>query len=302
MREDNQKAKAVFKAGPGLGWSALTTEFNRWFRLYGVNDIENQLYNERFSSFLPGSKAYYEFALHFFYQKIYEHPNSDEILSRLRVTQPSKVKKNEIVIDGLNVSWDLLLSVNEILIMSEFEKEILNGRLVIADLGSGWGRLGHVLMRINPKHSYIALDLPESLLIAHSYLPTQNLNVNSHSYLQARMKSYFEKDYFIGRSGFHFLGSQMLEYLESGSIDLFVNIASFGEMQFSQVTEYFRLIDEKCSGFFYTKQIKLDNTKDGFISETGGWPYPKNWQLVFSGTPVYTDSYFESIYKVTAIK
>ena len=59
--------------------------------------------------------------------------------------------------------------------------DIATKPLVVLDLGSGWGRMGYILKKLNPSICYIACDLPESLVVSSSYLPknvTQRKNIS----------------------------------------------------------------------------------------------------------------------------
>ena len=97
------------------------------------------------------------------------------------------------------------------------------------DLGAGWGRIGHTLMRVNPRVTYVCADLPETLIISQSYLPTTLDNVTSRAYRENL------KRIDLSEPGLRFIGSHDLPRIPEKSIDVFINIASFQEMKNDQV-------------------------------------------------------------------
>ncbi|HZT25508.1 MAG TPA: putative sugar O-methyltransferase [Pseudolabrys sp.] len=185
MRADNAKASAHYRPGPGRGWTALAREFDALFRTEGICDVERQGYNARFSSFPPGSRAYYLYAAHQLYNSLRDADRYC-MFDRLRRTQGSTSGDHVVTFDGIALTWDVLLSVQNLIAVAEVMPQVLSEPAILLDLGAGWGRIGHVLLRVNPRATYIAADLPETLLIAESYLPRTIPSVLSYGYQDHR--------------------------------------------------------------------------------------------------------------------
>ena len=84
-------------------------------------------------------------------------------------------------------------------------------------------------MRVNPRVTYVCADLPETLIISQSYLPTTLDNVTSRAYRENL------KRIDLSEPGLRFIGSHDLPRIPEKSIDVFINIASFQEMKNDQV-------------------------------------------------------------------
>ena len=93
----------------------------------------------------------------------------------------------------------------------------------MADLGAGWGRMGYILKNINPKCSYVILDLPEPLLIASIRMSQLFPKLKFGTYEEVRniikisKKLLFTKDIWL-------MGTQDLAKFDAKSIDVFINI------------------------------------------------------------------------------
>jgi hypothetical protein len=149
------------------------------------------------------------------------------------------------------------------------------------------------LLRLNPNASYVCADLPETLLISQSYLPTTLPGVAVRDYMQNRegMK--------LDEPGLHFIGSHDLPRIGDRSVDYFLNIASFQEMRNSQVEGYLADIDRICRGVFYTRQISRTNFKDGFVvSGDEYYPFPSRWERKFIRNCDEWSGYFEAAFRL----
>lgn len=87
---------------------------------------------------------------------------------------------------------------------------------------------------------------------------------------------------------------QHLESFEDGSVDVFLNIASFQEMTDAQVNHYFKIIDRVTAGTFYTQQRVCKGIH--FSRET--YPYLSSWKRLFSRTTMPVPYLFEDAFSV----
>ena len=293
MRDDNLRSNFHYQPGPGRGWRKIVKEFEYFFDREGINDVQNQFYNSRFAAAPPESKVYYFFACNFYFNLLKKRDKFN-IIEKLKKTQTSISPNVECIIDGLIVTWDLVNALHQILSIAEIDKSLLYHKKTFLDLGAGWGRVGHLLSRINPKIIYIAADLPESLLISQTYLPeTLSKKINFFKYTDNCKNLDFKK------SGIYFIGSHHLGNIKDKKIDFLINIASFQEMKNAQVKLYLEDFDRIVDGIFYTKQINRSNPKDGFMKTNNQlYFYPKNWKKKFLRYPEVWPGYFEAAYKI----
>jgi len=303
MRADNALAAPQYRPGPGRGWQKLVTEFEDRFHLEGIGAVETQLYNARFSSFAPEGPAYYQFATFQLYQMLRQHDRWGAF-ERLKATQRAGVTggRHVVVYDCAALTWDVLISLQSLFAIAEYAPQVFVGPVALLDLGGGWGRLGNVLLRINPSAVYIDADLPETLLIAESYLPSTLPGIDVYRYAFHRKSREICRAALLKQPGVHFIGSHMLPMLEDRAIDLFVSIASFQEMTNEQVDAYFEVIDRVTSGHLYVQQLALSNPSCGFsVNGEDYYPFRPNWSRCFVRPCPHIPNYFEAMFSTRAL-
>src|SRR3546814_10188352 len=101
------------------------------------------------------------------------------------------------------------------------------------------------------------------------------------------------------------LGAQDLPRIADGALDFVINIASFQEMSREQVSAYLDVIDRKASGLLYTQQLWSSGTHAYELGEIRGWedyPWPAHWSQEQKRSAVWSDLYFEVVFKTQAKK
>jgi len=165
----------------------------------------------------------------------------------------------------------------------------------IAELGAGYGRLGHVYLSVLPNASYCVIDIPPALYISQRYLteifPEEKVfkfrEFNSFEDVRAEFEN----------SRIRFLAAHQIELLPPNQFDLFINISSLHEMTREQVANYIHYIDRLCRGSFYTKQWHTSNaTINGYALKESEYPIPANWKEVFHRQHPIQSLFFEALY------
>lgn len=290
MKRDNNMSEHPF-IPTGIVWEKLSVLFEKRLHIDGLGIVEDQTLNHWFSAFKPTHKKYYFYALWMLYTRLKER----DTYKLLDKTAPSASDKQGIAIEvgGKLLSWDYLISMESIISMVEHYPQILTEKLVIVDLGAGWGRMGYLLKQINPQITYIICDIPVSLMVAQHYLPHVLPNEKVFRYANNKNRTSFTHEYFTNNTGLHFLGSQDLKKFEAKSIDFFINIASFQEMTQEQVNTYFEII-----GKITRKAVYLEQRYQGDEVKRQTYPYPTSWQKLFDRDVAFAPYYFESLYDV----
>ena len=165
MRADNDAAGHPFAATDY--WREINARFDGWLHAEGIEDVTAQAFNALFSTASAKSGKHHTFAVTLLYRHVLAR-DTHGVLDRVEL---EPVRKVTVDIGPHRVSWDLLISLDTLYTLAELVPGVLDEPVVVADLGSGWGRVGHVLALANPQAVYCALDLPESLLIASAELP-----------------------------------------------------------------------------------------------------------------------------------
>jgi putative sugar O-methyltransferase len=297
MRTDNLRAPSPFRASEV--WDRVVKLFDRVFRLEGIGDVEEQYFNLRFSGFAPGDPRLHRYLVYTYFH-VLRGRDVHGLLKRIPATEPVKLGM-AYEIDGCKVSLDLLFSIDEFYSLLELRPDLMSEPLIVADIGAGWGRLGYVLKRVNPRLTYVIFDLPEILLISSTYLPRLLTGEECRSYRQAKEIPPLSRQVF-SRAGVWFLGSHDLPRVQEGSLDVVVNIGSFQEMTETQVGQYFQIISEKGrGGHLYLKEswsIATHGEPLGEISGHGRYPFPSAWEKVFLRNVTFSPDYFETAYRI----
>jgi putative sugar O-methyltransferase len=297
MRADNSRASSPFRATET--WESVARLFDRVFRLEGIGDVGGQYFNLRFSGFAPGDPRLHRYLVYTYFHLLRDR-DVHGLLKRIPAIEPVKLGM-AYEIDGCKISLDLLFSIDEFYSLLELRPDLMSEPVVVAEIGAGWGRLGYVLKRVNPRLAYIIFDLPEVLLISSTYLPRLLTGEEYRTYRQARGIPSLSRQAFF-RAGVWFLGSHDLPRVQEGSLDVVVNIASFQEMTETQVGHYFQIISEKGrGGHLYLKQLWEGATHGhrlGEISGYGRYPFPSGWEKVFLRNVSFSPDFFETAYRI----
>ena len=298
MRSDNSAASEPFRATPI--WVALAREFDAWFAFEGIADVECQQMNGFFSSPFPGDPKLLRYASWMLFEHLKKR-DAYGVLGSVDATIDSLDSDLAFDFDGKICTWDYLISVDSFYTIVEANPKILTDRLTVAELGAGWGRIGHILKRVNPLLTYVVFDLPEVLLVSSVHLPRRLPTETVLSYRDSRSLTR------IGRADVHdkglvFLGAHDLEKCEDGLFDCFINIASFQEMTKTQVGRYFDIVDRVLCGTFYTQQLWTSKTHAYGVGEIAGfedYPFKHAWEKQFVRNTTWSDLYFETVFQNT---
>ena len=303
MRSDNARAGFPFAASEV--WIREVGNFERVFDASGVDKVEHGYFNTRFSGVTRNDPRLYEWFISTFYFLLRgrDHLN---ILDKVEATPadeaPHAVTRDgarvefgvPVTIDGRRVSADLLFSVYDFYNLYELDPAVATDALIVGDLGAGWGRLGHLLLQINPRIRYLVFDIPESLLLSSDYLPRLLPGVGHSRYTETRAVGSFTRDMLMGKA-LWFLASQDLARLPANAVDLMVNVASFQEMNADQVNRYLEIFDELALG----GHVYLRNEYIGGASRIDEYRFPEGWLRKFSRDSAYSAQFHESGWRVT---
>jgi putative sugar O-methyltransferase len=296
MQNDNNKSKEPFKASKM--WSEIKSVIEEEMHLRGINDVEDQIYNTVFSQSLPASPRYYRYALWMLY-KVVKSKDKYNLLNKIK-TQKRPDSKIIYEFDGHKVWWDYLITLDTLYSIEEYYHGLFTNPIVLADLGAGWGRIGYFLKLINPKCSYIAIDLPEPLLLASCRLSQLLPKENIYSYEDVRSYEVITNK-LLHEGGIWFCGPQDMEKFQNKSINVLINISSFQEMTSLQVKKYLQIIDMKVEGMVYVqeywKHARL-HRKYNTISDIKKYSFPRKWHKLFLRNTSFSERYFEALFSI----
>lgn len=291
MTEDNVSSRSPFKTSE-IVWTPLSRTFRSKINAGKIDDLEQ--FNLKFATWPRDHRNYKHFVSNMGDTDKHEdwYARACELyLERLRAIDVHGVIDK---LTNVEIDWDVLLSLEETITLVEVDPTILTEHKVIVDLGSGWGRLGLVLLTVNPLITYVACDIPESLIVAQVHLPRRLPSTAVRIYSESREVTRFDK-HELSSPGVVFCGTQDLDKFDDCSVDVFVNAFSFQEMTMEQVTEYFDVIDRVTVGLFYSAQ-----RIGPFVTMIReNYPYHETWTKLLDRTLVFSQILFEAVLKIT---
>ena len=300
MRADNSGAGAPYSASPH--WKEVSDLFERCFEEEGIQNPEEQYYNLRFSGFAPKDDRLHRYVC-WMYRNLLDERDSLGLLSRLRASCKEGNGFAYAFRDGSHLSLDLLLSIDDFYCLYELNPAVATDPVVVVDLGAGWGRLGHVLRSVNPKSTYVVLDLPEALIVSLTHLPRLFPGEPVGSYIQAQSIKELNKES-LAPAKMWFLGPQDIEPMGDASADFVVNIGSFQEMPLEYVSAYLKQFGRIASGgHFFTRQLHEGSAHGHHLGEIDGlhqYPFPTEWNRRFLRPALFSDAFFEAGFAITS--
>jgi putative sugar O-methyltransferase len=201
--------------------------------------------------------------------------------------------------NGRNVSQDLCNSIHELysILGADGLPEASARPTAFAEIGAGYGRMGHVILTAVPSASYCIIDIPPALYLSQRYLTTLFPELPAFKFRPFRQFADVASEFESSR--IRFIAPHQLELLPAKSFDYVVNISSFHEMTLAQVGNYFTLIDRVCRGHLYTKQWRVSRTQEnGCTLREHDYPVPANWRTVFHRRHPVQRMFFDALYEI----
>jgi putative sugar O-methyltransferase len=219
----------------------------------------------------------------------------------VKLEEPFLGNPIKIQYENKTISFDVCNSLLEYYSINEGMDLWKQNKLVISELGAGYGRLAYVFLMIHPNHKYVIFDIPPTLYISQTYLSKLFPNLKIFKFRHFSSFSEIQKEYY--ESDVCFFTPNQLEMFPEKEIDVFINISSLHEMRFDQIQKFYQLIDAKTKGIFFTKQypdiIKLSNGLSGaYEVPFNKYPTPPNWKLIFNRQNEINPRFTEAIYQI----
>jgi putative sugar O-methyltransferase len=299
MRKDLRDVGPPYS--PSEHWQRVVKVFDELFHTQGIGNPEEQAYNLRFSGFVASDPRLHRYVCWMYY-KILEKRDPLGLLRSIKATCQAG-NGYGYTLDDRVLSLDLLLSIDDFYSLYELNAGVATEPVVVAELGAGWGRLGYVLCKANPRSTYVVFDLPEVLLISQTYLPTLLPDKLTCRYSEAREHGRLTPQ-ILRSKNLWFFGAQHMERFEPGSVDTVVNIASFQEMPKDYVASYMQVFSRIArGGSCFLRQLKSGRSHSHTYDEIEGfdaYPIPSDWHQVFSRSSTLNDQFLEAGYRINS--
>jgi putative sugar O-methyltransferase len=198
---------------------------------------------------------------------------------------------------GRLISQDLANSVIELYSALEARMPLTKEAFTVCEVGAGYGRNAYTFLSVFEKCKYIIVDIPPALYVSQEYITHLFPNKSIMSFRDFSSFDEISEEFY--RADVIFLLPHQSRFIPKKSVNYFINISSFHEMNFDQISEYFDIVDQLTDGYFYIKQWKLfENTDDKITISESDYPYREKWSPIYSRTPSTHPLFFEKLIKI----
>jgi putative sugar O-methyltransferase len=163
---------------------------------------------------------------------------------------------------GLRISIRLLF--HSIIVDNILQNTQLPKRVIIWEIGAGYGGLARILKFYIPDSCYILLDLPETLVYC-SYFISYNFPDRKIAYLSDIIDKLDNFEEITQEYDFILIPPWVSPYIKTSSVDLIIDTYSMSEMSKIYAEYYLHHIERvlKRGGYFYSinKRFKRENDK-----------------------------------------
>lgn len=157
----------------------------------------------------------------------------------------------EIRRGGRLISQDLANSIREYHAILSLEPALAGRRKRVAELGAGYGRLGHVFQQ-DGFTGYHIFDIPPALHVSQWYL--SGLYPSRRVFAFRHFDSFDEIRDELAQCDLAFFTPNQMELFPAGYFDIFVSISTLPEMSPAQVRHYLQMLGRLASSYVYLKQ------------------------------------------------
>jgi putative sugar O-methyltransferase len=223
------------------------------------------------------------------------HSEPNGVLDRL--SEPELGNPIRTRLGGRLISQDLANSVKEqntILHQLEAPADPAR-RLVVGELGAGYGRVAYVFLATHPVQ-YVIVDLPPALFVSQWYL--SRLFPERRVFTFRPFGSFDEIAGELAAADLAFLTPDQFYLLPDRYFDIFLTISSLAEMTPSQVSQYIGLMCNKTKSRIYIKQWREWVNKIDRVAWTQeDYDLQPGWHKRIDRIDSVQDEFFETLWE-----
>lgn len=211
-----------------------------------------------------------------------------------RLSEPRTGSPIEVYIGSKLVSQDLahsILECNSILGAIDTEERLSISR--VAEVGAGYGRLGHVLMQA-VRCQYVVFDIPPGLLVSQWYL--------GETFPGKRIFRFRHFEHFediaeeLAQADIAFFSANQIELFPEGYFDLTINISSLHELRPDQIDNLLAQTYRVTRHYVYLKQYKeYINPYDGLRILEDSYRLAPGWKHRYYRDDGVDSRFFETL-------
>lgn len=218
----------------------------------------------------------------------YVRSGRDDLAERL--SEPLLGDPIPIRFDGHPISQDLATSIHEYRTL----RPHLPSRGVLAEIGAGYGRLGHVAHAADNVR-YWVFDISPALTVSEWYL--SSLFPDRKIFRWRPFERWDEVADEVEESDFAFFSADQLALVPRGAVDVFAAISCLHEMTSEQADFQMAHMAEKGGTALYTKNwTEWHNAHDGVTFRSSDLTAPPGWRTVLDRTDAIWPKFTEKLF------
>ena len=211
------------------------------------------------------------------------------------IEEPAIGNPIEIRRNGRPISQDLANSIREYHTILSLELALASRYKRIAELGAGYGRLGHVFLE-DGYSAYHIFDIPPALHVSQWYL--SRLYPNRKIFKFRHFDSFEEIREELSNCDIAFFTPNQMEFFPESYFDVFLTISTLPEMAPAQVQNYLKMMSKLTSRFVYLKQwADWFNPADQVRYRKQDFALDSAWDLRLDRTDLIQPSFFEQLWQ-----
>lgn len=196
---------------------------------------------------------------------------------------------------GKLISQDLANSIREYNAILSDCKELAQKPKRVAELGAGYGRLGHVFLSDN-RTKYFIFDIPPALYVSQWYLSTAHPERKVFRF--RRFENFSQVIDELDQCDMAFFTPNQIEHFPDGFFDIFASISTLPEMSTDQIENYLRQAQRLARKYVYLKQwLEWENPADNHRVSTDTMKLGPDWMPILDRRDAIQSLFFERLWR-----
>ncbi len=193
------------------------------------------------------------------------------------------------------ISQDLANSIREYNAILSDARELAGAPKRVAELGAGYGRLGHVFLS-DGVTKYFIFDIPPALFVSQWYLSAAHPGKKVFHFRHIDRFSDIAEE--LGQAEVSFFTPNQMELFPNGFFDVFASISTLPEMAVCQIDNYLRQAERLTKRYVYLKQwLDWENPADGHRVTRDSMKLGDQWVPVFDRQDAVQPLFFERLWR-----
>ncbi len=212
-----------------------------------------------------------------------------------RSIEPTVGNPIELYRRGKLISQDLANSIREYNVILSDQKDLAGSSKRVAELGAGYGRLGHVFLS-DGMSKYCVFDIPPALFVSQWYLTAVHSKKRVFKFRHFAKFADIENE--LENCDIAFFTPNQMALFPDSYFEIFASISTLPEMASNQIDNYLRQAERLTSRYVYLKQwTHWKNPADGHTVSGETMRLSSEWIPVLDRDDAVQPQFFERLWR-----